>query len=68
MVEHLGKYGCVNDIEWSNFSSFQAPISKIVPTDLFEWINRHQQIASEFINMVPDFCCVCLIQCIIQIS
>lgn len=68
MVEHLGKYGCVKDIEWNNCSSFQAPIIKIVPKDLFEWINRHQQIASVFINMVPDFYCVCLIQCIIQIS
>lgn len=48
MVEYLRKYGCVKDIEWDNFSSFQAPISKIVPKDLFEWINRHQQIASVF--------------------
>lgn len=39
---------CVKDVEWDNFSSFQAPISKIVPKDLFEWINRHQQIASVF--------------------
>lgn len=47
-IEYLRKYGCVKDIEWDNFSSFQAPISKIVPTDLFEWIYRHQQIASVF--------------------
>lgn len=31
MVEYLRKYGCVKDTEWDNFSSFQAPISKIVP-------------------------------------
>ena len=47
MVEHLRKNCCVKDIKWEKFC-FKDPFCKIVPKDLFEWIDRNQQIASMF--------------------
>ena len=48
MVEHLRKNGSVQDIRWEHFSSFKAPIDKINPNNLFEWIGKQQQIASMY--------------------
>ena len=48
MVEHLRKNGSVQDIRWEHFSSFKAPIDKINPNSLFEWIGKQQQIASMY--------------------